>query len=100
MYYVDIEEWQWPFGIKPDYGEDKVLQLTKEETRSDGTTKIIIDTDKLIYVFLNPKYEDCLVAVFAIAGPFRSGKSFLQNLLGSYLRRRVVSFLGKILIKL
>ena len=83
------ENWKWPFGFTPCPDEDKVLQLTREETRSDGTTKIIIDVDRLKFVLLNPEYKEYLVSVFAIAGPFRSGKSFFQNLLGSYLRRKV-----------
>ena len=75
---------------RPDY-QESVIQLTKEIKRRDGSVKVVIDVDKLKYVFLDPKFKDHLVAVYAIAGPFRSGKSFLQNLLGSYLRRLEVS---------
>ena len=84
------EQWKYHFGNRPDF-QNKVLQLTKEIKREDGSVKVVIDVDKLRYVFLNPEYKDHLVAVYAIAGPFRSGKSFLQNLLGSYLRRMEVS---------
>ena len=83
------EQWKYRFRNRPDY-QNKVLQLTKETRLKDGTVKVVIDVDKLEYVFLDPKYKDHLVAVYAIAGPYRSGKSFLQNLLGSYLRHMEV----------
>ena len=75
-----------------DEDESSVVRLTTQEVCDDGSRKITIDVKILRKIFLNPKYEDRLVAVYAIAGPFRSGKSFLLNLLIPHLRRLEVNF--------
>ena len=62
------------------------MKITKE---SEDSSEISIDIEALEKILNNPNYKDHLVAICTIAGPFRSGKSFLLNLLISYIRRHV-----------
>ena len=54
-----------------------------------------IDMEALGKVLNNPEYKDHLVAIYSVAGPFRSGKSFLINLLLSRIRQNVSALYGK-----
>ena len=60
-----------------------MVKITKEVPSKNGT-KVALDVEKLKKIFY--KYDNYLVAVYAVSGPFRSGKSFLQNLLVCYLK--------------
>ena len=48
--------------------------------------KIELNMFALMSVLRNPKYANYPVAIYSIAGPYRSGKSFLQNLLIQYIQ--------------
>ena len=53
-------------------------------------SKIKLDITALMIVLRNPKYAIYPVAIYSIAGPYRSGKSFLQNLLIQYIQEHQV----------
>ena len=62
-----------------------VKKITTEEGCGNDR-KIILDEKALKSVLKNDKWSNCLVAVYSIAGPYRSGKSFLLSLLYRYLK--------------
>ena len=66
------------------FQQGQVVKITKETPSKNGTTKVALDVALLKKIFY--KYENYLVAVYTVSGPFRTGKSFLQNLLVRYLK--------------
>ena len=60
----------------------KVVNITTLVAGFNGI-KITLNMQKVKKIFY--RYKDFPVAVFAVSGPFRSGKSFLLNLLVRYL---------------
>ena len=69
-----------------DYSTE-LVQLTKTKRTAEGEEILIIDVDVLNKVLGNPEYKDYYVAIYTIAGPTRTGKSFLLSLLWNYLQR-------------
>ena len=65
------------------FQEGKVVKITKE-TSSENGPKVTLDVSLLKKIFY--KYKNYLAAVYTVSGPFRTGKSFLQNLLVRYLK--------------
>ena len=65
----------------------KLVPLTKTERTDKGEEILLIDVDALNEVLGNPEYKDHYVAIYTIAGPTRTGKSFLLSLLWHYLQR-------------
>ena len=61
----------------------KAIEIAKINEKD---LKVEFDMIALINVLGNPKYENYPVAIYSIAGPCRSGKSFLQNLLMHYIQ--------------
>ena len=53
---------------------------------NETNLNIELDILALISVLRNPNYANYPVAIYSIAGPYRSGKSFLQNLLIHYIQ--------------
>ena len=66
---------------------NKVVQLTESEKSKTGEETLLVDLKALDSVLGNPEYKDYYAAIYTIAGPTRSGKSFLLNLLWSFLQR-------------
>ena len=66
------------------FQQGKVVKITKETPGTNGNTKVALDVALLKKIFY--KYENYLVAVYTVSGPFRTGKSFLQTLLVRYLK--------------
>ena len=60
-----------------------MVKITKE-TPSENGPKVTLDVLLLKQIFC--KYKNYLAAVYTVSGPFRTGKSFLQNLLVRYLK--------------
>ena len=60
-----------------------MVKITKE-TPSENGPKVTLDVSLLKKIFY--KYKNYLAAVYTVSGPFRTGKSFLQNLLVRYLK--------------
>ena len=52
------------------------MKIRKETPRRNGTTKVVIDVALLKKIFY--KYENYLVAVYTVFGPFKTGKFFLE----------------------
>ena len=72
------------------FQQGKVVKITKEILSKNGKeTKLTLDIDMLKEIF--GKYENYLVAVYTVTGPFRTGKSFLQNLFVRYLKNLQLS---------
>ena len=65
--------------------DNDVVQLTKIEKSPEGEDVLRVDMDAVKSVLGNPEYKDYYAAVYAIAGPTRTGKSFLLNLLSNFL---------------
>ena len=63
----------------------ELVELTKTKNSTRGEGSLFVDVDGVRKVFGNPKYKDYYAAVYTIAGPTRSGKSFLFSLLWHYL---------------
>ncbi|XP_076810072.1 atlastin-3-like [Clavelina lepadiformis] len=61
----------------------EAINITKRENG-----KINLDKSVLEKVLGNPKVAKYPVAIYSVAGPFRTGKSFLLNLFVRYLERR------------
>ncbi|CAK8681927.1 unnamed protein product [Clavelina lepadiformis] len=61
----------------------EAINITKRENG-----KINLDKNALGEVLGNPKVKKYPVAIYSVAGPFRTGKSFLLNLFVRYLQRR------------
>ena len=55
-------------------------------------SKIKLNITALMFILRNPKYAIYPVAIYSIAGPLRSGKSFLQNLLIQYIQKHQVCY--------
>ena len=53
--------------------------------KSDG--KLVLDEEALRKIVCAENVKDLDVAVVSIAGAYRTGKSFLMNLLASYLQQ-------------
>ena len=66
---------------------DVLVQLTKTKRLATGEEKLEVDLDSVNKVLGNPSCKDCHVAIYTIAGPARSGKSFLLSLLWLFLQR-------------
>ena len=64
----------------------EVVQLTKTQIDSTGQKILQVDLEAVNEVFGNPSYKEYHVAVYTIAGPSRTGKSFLLSLLFHYLK--------------
>ena len=54
------------------------------KTKSDG--KLVLSEEELRKIVCSDGVKDLEVAVVAIAGAYRTGKSFLMNLLAGYLQ--------------
>ena len=65
--------------------KDDVVQLTKIEKSADGEDILYVDINAVKSVLGNPEYKDYYAAVYTIAGPTSTGKSFLLSLLSSFL---------------
>ena len=65
----------------------EIVQLTKIEQSAAGEEILSVDMDAVNSVLGNPKYKDYPVAVYTIAGPTRTGKSFFLSLFRSFLLR-------------
>ena len=65
-----------------------LVQLTKTKRLATGEETLEVDLNSVIEVLGNPKYKDCYVAIYAIAGPARRGKSFLLSLFCNFLQRK------------
>ena len=63
----------------------ELVELAKTKNSTSGEEILFVDVDAVREVFGNPKYKDYYVAVYTIAGPTRSGKSFLFSLLWHFL---------------
>ena len=66
---------------------DVLVQLTKTKRLATGEEKLEVDLNSVNTVLGNPSYKDCHVAIYTIAGPGRSGKSFLLSLFWLFLQR-------------
>ena len=69
-----------------DSSHVQLVQLTKTQLSQTGETILQIDVKAVNEVLGNPEYQDHYVAIYTIAGPSRSGKSFLLSLLYHYLK--------------
>ena len=67
-------------NIMPQPGPVNIVKIG-----SDG--KLVLDEEGLRKIVCSDDVKDLDVAVVSIAGTYRSGKSFLMNLLASYLQR-------------
>ena len=65
--------------------DNDVVQLTKIEKNAKGEDILYVDINAVKSVLGNPEYKDYYAAVYTIAGPTRTGKSFLFSLLSSFL---------------
>ena len=65
--------------------DNEVIQLTKIEKSAKGEDILYVDINAVKSVLGNPEYKDYYAAVYTIAGPTRTGKSFLFSLLSSFL---------------
>ena len=65
----------------------EAVQLTKTAKNENGEEILEIDVKVINEVLGNPKYKDHYVAIYTIAGPTRTEKSFLLSLLWHYLQR-------------
>ena len=63
-----------------------LVQLTQAEQNAAGDETLLVDLDKVSNVLGNPEYKECYAAIYTIAGPTRSGKSFLFSLLCHFLK--------------
>ena len=54
-------------------------------TTSDGTGRVVLREAELRKIVCSDHVKDLDVVVVAIAGAYRTGKSFLMNVLASYL---------------
>ena len=63
------------------------VQLTKTEEKNNGEKNFIVDISAVKDVLGNPQYENHYAAIYTIAGPSRTGKSFLLNLLWNFLQK-------------
>ena len=61
------------------------VQLAKIEKSDSGEEMLLVDMDAVKEVLWNQKYEDCYVVIYTIAGPARSGKSFLLSMIWHFL---------------
>ena len=67
-------------------GNIDLVQLTKTElSPTTGEEILVVDLDAVGAVLGNPVYKDHYVAIYTIAGPTRSGKSFLFSLFWKFL---------------
>ena len=57
------------------------MQTIKITRQSMDGSKVELDIVALMKVLRNPQYVDYYVAICSVIGPFRTGKSFLLNLL-------------------
>ena len=64
----------------------EIIQLTKTQLSDTGEKILHVDMDNIKTVFGNREYKDYHVAIYTIAGPMRTGKSFLLSLLWSFLK--------------
>ena len=67
--------------------DNEFVQLTKTKTSANGEEMLVVDLDAVKAVLGNPDYSDHYVAIYTIAGPTRSGKSFLFSLLWQFLHK-------------
>ena len=74
-----------------EYLNFSIIQITMEgvpvnivKTKSDG--KLVLSEEELRKIVCSDGVKDLEVAVVAIAGAYRTGKSFLMNLLAGYLQ--------------
>ena len=65
----------------------EIVQLTKIEKSAAGEEILSVDMDALNSVLGNPEYKNYPAAVYTIAGPTRTGKSFFLSLFRSFLLR-------------
>ena len=65
---------------------DGLVQLTSTQQTTSGEEILLVDSDAVNKVLGNPQYKDCYAAIYTIAGPTRSGKSFLFSLLWKFLK--------------
>ena len=66
----------------------ELIQLTKRSKRNNAGNEILqVDMEAVRMVLGNPTYNDYYVAIYTIAGPSRSGKSFLLSLFWQFLQR-------------
>ena len=65
-----------------------VVQLTKTIRCTSGEEKNFVDINAVKDVIGNPKFKDHYTVVYTIAGPSRTGKSFLLNLFWNFLQNR------------
>ena len=63
-----------------------LVQLTTTKQSASGEKTYFTDLTAVFEVFGNPQYKDCYAAIYTIAGPTRSGKSFLFSLLWKFLK--------------
>ena len=69
----------------------ELIQLTKRSKRNNAGNEILqVDMEAVRMVLGNPTYNDYYVAIYTIAGPSRSGKSFLLSLFWQFLQRNKV----------
>ena len=69
--------------------DNEIVQLTKTKPSADGEEMLVVDEDAVKAVLGNPEYKDHYVAIYTIAGPTRSGKSFLFSLLWQFLQQGI-----------
>ena len=65
---------------------DSFVQLTSTQQTTSGEKILLVDVNAVDKVFGNSQYKDCYAAIYTIAGPTRSGKSFLFSLLWEFLK--------------
>ena len=69
----------------------ELIQLTKRRKRDNAGNEILqVDMEAVNSVLGNPRYKDCYAVIYTIAGPSRSGKSFLLSLFWHFLQRNEV----------
>ena len=66
----------------------EVVQLTKTAKTENGEEILEVGVEDVNEVLGNPKYKDHFVAIYTVAGPTRTGKSFLLSLLWHYLQHK------------
>ena len=73
-------------NVSDEFHSRTLVQLTTTKQSAAGEKTYFADLTAIFEVFGNPKYKDCYAAIYTIAGPTRSGKSFLFSLLREFLK--------------
>ena len=73
---------------RSQFDQSELVQLTRIEQSNNNEPILLVNEEAVESVWGNPKYEDCYPVIYTIAGPARSGKSFLFSLLWSFLKQK------------